>query len=31
MESGAVMFQGTFKKVRENIPNFDYQAGLMGL
>ena len=31
MESGAVMFQGTFEKVRENIPNFDYQASLMGL
>lgn len=31
MESGTVVYQGTFEKVRENIPNFDYQARLMGL
>jgi ABC-type multidrug transport system fused ATPase/permease subunit len=31
MEAGAVIFQGTFEKVRENIPSFDHQASLMGL
>jgi hypothetical protein len=31
MEAGAVIFQGTFEKVRVNIPSFDHQASLMGL
>jgi ABC-type bacteriocin/lantibiotic exporter with double-glycine peptidase domain len=31
MEAGALIFQGTFEKVRENVPGFDHQASLMGL
>ena len=31
MESGKIIAQGTFEKVRESVPNFDKQARLMGL
>ena len=31
MESGKIIAQGNFEKVRESVPNFDKQARLMGL
>ena len=31
MEDGKIMAKGTFREVRETIPNFDKQANLMGL
>ncbi len=31
MENGAIISRGTFEEVRNQVPNFDKQAALMGL
>jgi hypothetical protein len=31
VESGKVLSAGTFNEVREKVPNFELQAGLMGI
>jgi ABC-type multidrug transport system fused ATPase/permease subunit len=31
MDHGKIIYQGKFDEVRENVPNFDRQAQLMGL
>ena len=31
LDSGKIIFEGTFNEVRKNVPDFDRQAKLMGL
>ena len=31
LDSGKIIFEGTFEEVRKSVPDFDKQANLMGL